>query len=722
MNRYLNLDIELLGYQKDGGEESLRARVSASPVGEQRDTEASRVTFPSGLRDRIRKLEHRELSFEELITLGEELASLLLPMSVRKILKRSRDKLGNNEGLRIRIRAHDFALAELPWEYVYAGRVDIPPGRKGEEGFLALDAQLSLVRYEVLGEAPAVIKPLERHDIRAIAVLADVDNPAYAKLDLDREELNMRQALEGIAGINTRFLRPGTGDQLDEALTEDAQIFHFSGHGKMERQMGDEPGTIEGEGQLIFASDSQQAEPIDVSTLALLLRSKGIRLPVLGACEAARRDPETPWSGIASALVHQGIPAVVGMQYTVHDSSALTFSRRFYSKLAAGASIDSAVTEGRLGILRRGGGEERDWGVPVLYMRAEGSVLFPPPIAPLRRNLFLAMTTIVLLSAWFYLHIFPLFMDGSTRLAAQAGLGTGVFAAVMVLYKAIKPLWDKAIGREQSSLLERLFRHRWAKGVLTSSLAGAVALFATTSSLYLTHDGESRSTINLSVKTPDGHQFPELVTSPAEGKVLAGGPLFMFPPPRELILEVTQPAGWSLTSNHNVRPRPWKRLDLHVTRDFKKQELRVLRLAPDNSLFSHLPKTSVSNPNVIYQLQVKIGEQGDTYKRDDFRKGVVVIGGPRKLIETRIAKEEPANRNASIGKCVSGNASAKKMMNDAFRSNEKILVTPIIKPSDIVLIQVINKASGKVRSELSISGDSLLTESVDTKCLKVNKS
>jgi hypothetical protein len=719
MNRYLNLDIELLDYRRDGGEESLRARVSDSPVGEQRDTDASRVKFPSDLRDHIRKLEHRELSFEQLITLGEELASLLFPIPVRKILNRSRDRLGKDEGLRIRIRAHEFALAELPWEYVYAGRVDIPPGRKGEEGFLALDAQLSLVRYEVLGEAPAVIKPLERHDISAIAFLADVDSPAYAKLDLDREELNLRQALEGIAGIKTRFLRPGTGDQLDEALADDTQIFHFSGHGKMERQMGDEPGTIEGKGQLIFASDSQQAEPIDVNTLALMLRSKGIRLAVLAACEAARRDPETPWSGIASALVHQGIPAVVGMQYTIHDSSALTFSRRFYTSLAEGASIDSAVTAGRLGILRRGGGEERDWGVPVLYLRAAGSVLFPPPIAPLRRNLFLAMTTIVLLAAWFYWHIYPMFMDGGTKLAAKAGLGTGVFAAAMVLYKAIKPLWDKAIGREQSTLLERLFRHRWAKGVLISLLAGAVALFATTSSLYLTHDGDSQNTFRMSVETPNGHQFPELVTSPGEGKVLAGGPIFMFPPPRELILKVTEPAGWSLTANHTVRPRPWKRLDLRVTRHLEKQELRVLRLVPDNSLFSHLSKFSISNPGAIYQLRVTIGDQVVTH--DDFRRGVVVIGGPRELLETSIAEEEPANRDTSIRKCIFGDASASQMM-AAFQSNRKILATAIIKSSDKVLIQVVNQASGTVQSELTISGDSLLVESVDTRCLKVNQS
>ena len=124
--------------------------------------------------------------------------------------------------------------------------------------------------------------------------------------------------------------------------------------------MGEKPGTIEGEGQLILSSDENRADPVDAGTLALELKDKGVRLVVLNACEAAGRDPVTAWSGVASTLAQQGIPAVVGMQYTIRDGSAIAFSRRFYHALANGDSIDTAVSEGRLGVLGRGGGEERD--------------------------------------------------------------------------------------------------------------------------------------------------------------------------------------------------------------------------------------------------------------------------------------------------------------------------------------------------------------------------
>jgi hypothetical protein len=65
------------------------------------------------------------------------------------------------------------------------------------------------------------------------------------------------------------------------------------------------------------------------------------------------------------------------MQYTVQDENAIAFSRRFYRALAAGQPIDAAVTDGRLAIYNRGSEDERDWGVPVLYMRTDEGILFP---------------------------------------------------------------------------------------------------------------------------------------------------------------------------------------------------------------------------------------------------------------------------------------------------------------------------------------------------------
>ena len=107
------------------------------------------------------------------------------------------------------------------------------------------------------------------------------------------------------------------------------------------------------------------------------LKGKGIRLAVLGACHAGRRDNINAWTGMAPALTYAGIPAVVGMQYTIEDPNAITFSRRFYS--TGGRTADRRGSRRRTArdILYKSDDENRDWGVPVLYLRAEEGVLFP---------------------------------------------------------------------------------------------------------------------------------------------------------------------------------------------------------------------------------------------------------------------------------------------------------------------------------------------------------
>jgi hypothetical protein len=196
-------------------------------------------------------------------------------------------------------------------------------------------------------------------------------------LRLDVEQRSIEQALAGVNEIRAEFFSDATADTLQDALVRPAHIFHFAGHGMFAGDLGMAYGSLEGEGSLILLDDDKRAAPFSAKKLALNLMGRGVRLAVLGACEGGRRDQVNPWTGVVPALTRAGIPAVVGMQYTIQDQNAIAFSRRFYRVLAAGESIDGAVTDGRLAILNRGGFVERDWGVPVLYLRAEEGTLFP---------------------------------------------------------------------------------------------------------------------------------------------------------------------------------------------------------------------------------------------------------------------------------------------------------------------------------------------------------
>jgi formylglycine-generating enzyme required for sulfatase activity len=119
---------------------------------------------------------------------------------------------------------------------------------------------------------------------------------------------------------------------------------------------------------------------------------------VLNACSTAVTAEAKPFSGVATALVQAGIPAVVAMQTSVTDQAALQFSQVFYESIADGCPIDTSVAEGRKAI-EFSASHTVEWAIPELFMRVGDGLLFnfdlsashtaapaykpvPPPPAP----------------------------------------------------------------------------------------------------------------------------------------------------------------------------------------------------------------------------------------------------------------------------------------------------------------------------------------------------
>ena len=375
--KYLNLNLEAFDYKKENETERFRVRVSNSPAGEQKLGDAETVTLPGDLRSRLRRLEKRCLTLEQMIALGEDLGGALFPPKVRDLYIRSLASLDEAEGLRIRLMIDPYALSDLPWEYVYLSDADVPASQKRANGFLVFNPKMSLVRYQQIGKALGKIETVGEESLRMVMLLSNPDNTPG--LDLKKEEQNIREALKELPQIQAEFYPNVTIEKLLKILIKPAHIFHFSGHGSFEGSMGDAFGSEEGEGSLTLTGEDGQAVDFPAEKLALNLAGRGVRFAMLGACESSKVDQINAWTGIAPALTLAGIPAVVGMQFKVRDPNAIAFSNILYDSLAAGLTIDEAVTKGRLAIYTLGNNDERDWGVPVLYLRAEEGVLFPKP-------------------------------------------------------------------------------------------------------------------------------------------------------------------------------------------------------------------------------------------------------------------------------------------------------------------------------------------------------
>jgi hypothetical protein len=217
-------------------------------------------------------------------------------------------------------------------------------------------------------------------------VAATASPDGYQPLQLTRERQVLEQALRGfdVDGVSIEWepmLEDVTLDDLTRALQKGADLFHFSGHGGfVERAAGTAEEETAGSGRLVLLKDThtRAPQPLAAGDLALRLQAAGVRLAVLGACESGRRDGVSAWTAIAPALVERGTPAVVAMQYEVLDGAAVAVSQMFYTSLAAGLSVDEAVSAARLAMLGAEIGNT-DWGVPDLYMRASDGVLFPRP-------------------------------------------------------------------------------------------------------------------------------------------------------------------------------------------------------------------------------------------------------------------------------------------------------------------------------------------------------
>lgn len=370
--RYDDIVIEITGQsvRTDAGKRvgKYSVRVLQSPVGEMTPAQAIAVEFDEKeLQRLLDRLEKRELDRAGMIGLGRTLAALLLPVapegggpSVIDFLRGSLLKAAADTGVRLRLRLPN-ELSVIPWEYAFVER----EGGEGMDGFLGLDPRVAIVRHEAL--AAPMDPPMVTGNLKIVAAMAAAEG--LPELNLDQEMEVLTDALDDVRGVSIVPCEHATLTKL-QPLLPGAGIFHFAGHGDFTRQMGERPGTYTGTGFFAFEDAPVAAEQIGIN-----LQGNGVRLAYLAGCNTGRRDGVNVWSGIAPALVKAGVPAVVGNQYAIQDTSAIAFCRGFYEALSGGLPLERAMTAGRIAVFNEDP-EGRDWGVPVLYMRAADGQLF----------------------------------------------------------------------------------------------------------------------------------------------------------------------------------------------------------------------------------------------------------------------------------------------------------------------------------------------------------
>ena len=174
-------------------------------------------------------------------------------------------------------------------------------------------------------------------------------------------------AQQGLVQVDR--LETGTLSALQRPLRlNEYHVLHFVGHGGWDEEAQD--------GALALERGDGTSRLVTGRDLGLMIRGhRSLRLVVLNACEGARSAKDDPFGGVAQALVGQGIPAVIAMQFEISDPAALVFSQAFYQAIADGLPVNVATVEART-LEMFAEGNEVEWATPVLYLRSPDGRVF----------------------------------------------------------------------------------------------------------------------------------------------------------------------------------------------------------------------------------------------------------------------------------------------------------------------------------------------------------
>lgn len=330
-------------------------------------------------------IDGRPIGMESLVQLvGHELFQSLFPASEKRdedirgalemALHRARQ---NSQPLPVQLRFGNRAvdLASMPWELV-----------RDESGPLVASGRLRLTRYVTFGEPTNHFPIVDR-----IAVLVVSPRPLDLANLNDAEPQAIHTAfstLEKAGLIRLEQLSPCTFEALVAAINHyPYHILHFDGHGgfvrrcprcdrlqpadrtECENKACREPlVATEPQGCLAFERQggSLQKQLVRAEELATVLSRTSIRLCVVSACQSAMLSGTNVFNSVGPKLVETGVPAVVGMQFSVPSTDAITFIQEFYTNLAQSKSIAAATDAGRRLLFAKG-----HWYIPTTYLRSE---------------------------------------------------------------------------------------------------------------------------------------------------------------------------------------------------------------------------------------------------------------------------------------------------------------------------------------------------------------
>jgi len=302
------------------------------------------------------------LTTKDLARYGDELAKLLLAVSVR----------GGLEAMvgRPLVIVHDREASRVPWETLRVAGVH--PALEGGLSRRYTSEALSVARWRDEQMADGTMRVL-------MVVNPTLDLPGAAQEgNALRETLLQAGAsvdmVAGAAASRARLLREMGSGQYD--------VLHFAGHGFFDAGDPGTSGLVCANGTVLRGADLEGIASLPALVFfnaceAARVRRRGTA-GFAGSGSSRRSGGEGPKalsgqarlfglrrsSSLAEAILDGGVANFVGTHWPVGDESALAFSKSFYSGLLGGARLGETMLEARRKVLAAG---SIDWADYVHY-------------------------------------------------------------------------------------------------------------------------------------------------------------------------------------------------------------------------------------------------------------------------------------------------------------------------------------------------------------------
>jgi tetratricopeptide (TPR) repeat protein len=241
---------------------------------------------------------------------------------------------------------------------------------------MAVNPNVHISKGPLANTALPAYKP-QPGPLRILVMISSPDDLQYDKrLSYEEEEEIILKALSPllVAGlVQVYFTEDGSLENLREKLKlQHYHILYFGGHGIYKNDAG----YLQLEDAITLKSKEIKAEQF-----ARALKEDDLHAPplvVLSSCQTAQGSMEDGFRGVADELIHEGVPAVIAMAFSIKDQFNILFAGHLYEHLANKCSLAEGYSKALRDLRRREQQElERlnqqhnrpsQWLIPQLYL------------------------------------------------------------------------------------------------------------------------------------------------------------------------------------------------------------------------------------------------------------------------------------------------------------------------------------------------------------------